>query len=123
MGANLAEIIVDNVIFDDCRFDYAYLNAFRATGGVAFVRCTMRETTFEAARLPDAVFAHCTLVDTDFNGCDLRGADFRGSNLEQVRGVASFRGTVLDAGQLPQLTTALVQDFEVVVAAAAEPLR
>ena len=33
VGANLAEIIVDNVIFDDCRFDYAYLNAFRATGG------------------------------------------------------------------------------------------
>ena len=93
VGANLAEIIPRTRTFDYCRFDDAYLNAFRATGGVAFVRCTMRETTFEAARLPDAVFAHCTSRPYRFQRVRPAGCRLPGSNLEQVRGVASFRGT------------------------------
>jgi uncharacterized protein YjbI with pentapeptide repeats len=116
VGANLADVSAENLIFEDCRFDYAYLHALRAVGGVAFVRCAMRETSFEAARLLEAVFADCMLTDTEFNGCDLRGADVRGSNLDQVQGVVSFRETVLDTEQLSQLATALVRDFELVVA-------
>lgn len=120
MGVNLADVAAENVIFEDCRLDYAYFSAVRAIGSVAFVRCTMRETSLEGCRLPEAVFADCRLVDTEFSACDLRGADFRGSNIEQVQGVESFKGTTLDAGQLHQLTTALVRDFGISVADSAD---
>jgi uncharacterized protein YjbI with pentapeptide repeats len=116
MGANLADVAAENVIFEDCRLDYAYLTALRAVGSVAFVRCSMREATFQGCRLPDVVFADCTLADTEFSGCDLRGADFRGSNIELIQGVESFRGTTLEAGQLHQLTTALAKDFGIAIA-------
>jgi uncharacterized protein YjbI with pentapeptide repeats len=120
MGVNLANMTAENVIFEDCRLDYAYLSAVRAVGNVAFVRCSMREASFEGCRLPQAIFADCTLADTEFFGCDLRGADFRGSNIERIRGVDSFKGVTLDSGQLHQLTTALANDLEIVVADAAD---
>ncbi|MCX9192081.1 hypothetical protein C3Y87_11780 [Carbonactinospora thermoautotrophica] len=108
LGANLTGVIAKDVIFEGCRFDYAYLQGFRAVGGLAFVNCSFRKSTFEAARLPGSVFVSCSLAGTEFIGCDLRG-----NNLEEVRGLASLRRVIVDPDQLPQLTTAIVRDFEI----------
>lgn len=108
LGANLTGVTAKDVIFEGCRFDYSYLQGFRAVGGLAFVNCSFRESTFEAARLPGSVFVSCSLAGTEFTGCDLRG-----NNLEEVRGLASLRRVIVDPDQLPQLTTAIVRDLEI----------
>src|SRR4051812_8287690 len=46
IGANLGGGTFKNVIFDNCRLDYAVLDRIRATGPVAFVGCVLTETTF-----------------------------------------------------------------------------
>jgi uncharacterized protein YjbI with pentapeptide repeats len=111
-GADLAFLSARDVIFEGCRFGYALIRDFHAAGSVAFLNCSLREAAVETSRLKETIFGGCALGATQFASCDLHGADFRGTDLEAVRGLDSFRGVTITPSQIPELTVALLRDFE-----------
>lgn len=111
-GFSLTGAGLGNVIFENCRLDYATFHGVRATGPVAFVNCTLTEASLSNCRLNDVVFDQCRLAGTEFDSCDLRGADLRGNPLDSIRGIASLRGVKVTADQLTDLARALPADLE-----------
>lgn len=113
MGLQTNKIILGDVIFERCRFDYATLAGLRATGAIAFVDCMLRETAIEDSRLEGAVFADCPMPGAQLARTKMRGADLRGSTIDTLAGVACLTGTTLDNAQIPQLTQAFLVDLQV----------
>jgi len=112
MGMQARKIILGDVVFERCRFDYATLAGLQATGAVAFVDCMLRETTIEDSRLPGAVFADCPMPGARLARTKMRGADLRGSTIDTLTGIACLTGTTLDNTQIPQLTQAFLADLQ-----------
>lgn len=113
IGAHLIQATLKNVIFENCRFDYATLNTVRAIGPVGFIGCSMTETVFERCKLSSSVFDGCKLNAPTFTECDMRGADMRGNDLSKTVGVTtSFRGAVIAEDQMPGFTEAVTRDLE-----------
>jgi uncharacterized protein YjbI with pentapeptide repeats len=112
VGANLNQLILKNVIFEDCRLDYANLSQLRTTSPTIFIGCSLIETNFYQSNLTAAAFDGCKLAATHFDECDLKGADMRGNDLAALTGVMSLRGARLSETQLAGLTEAVVQDLQ-----------
>ena len=113
MGLRTGKLILSDVIFERCRFDYATLAGLHATGAVAFVECVLRETTIEDSRMEGVVFADCPMPGIRLAGTAMRGADLRGSTVDTLTGVTCLTGTTLDHTQIPQLTQALLTDLQI----------
>lgn len=116
MGARLSESTLKNVIFENCRFDYATLTTVRATGPVVFLGCSLTETMFDRCKLGTAVFDGCKLSAPIFKSCDLRGADLRGNDLSKVIGVTtSLHGSVISEDQFVAFTEAVTRELELTI--------
>ncbi|WP_157166448.1 pentapeptide repeat-containing protein [Streptomyces typhae] len=113
MGATLEDITLDNVLFEDCKFDYSSLARVRATGPVIFSGCSLRETTFIAADLGAVLIDDCDLRLTEFEGGQCRGLDLRGNDLSGLRGLASLKQVVIGRSQTLQLAEALTAELDV----------
>lgn len=107
MGARLEDVTLDEVLFENCKLDYSTLTRVRATGPVIFSRCSLRETTFDAADLSEAAFDDCDLRLAEFDGGTYRGTDLRGNDLSRLRGLASLKRVIIDREQTLQLAEAL----------------
>lgn len=112
VGANIVGVVLKNVIFENCRLDYASLSQLRTVGPVLFIGCSLTETTFQHTNLSAAAFDGCKLAATSFEECDLRGADLRGNDLTSITGISSLRGARLSETQLAGLTEAVVRDLQ-----------
>lgn len=112
VGANLTAITVKNVIFENCRFDYATLSQVRTTGPTLFLGCSLTDTTFTQTNLTAAAFDSCKLAATHFDECDLKGTDLQGNDLTSITGISSLRGARLSTSQLAGLTEAVVRDLQ-----------
>jgi uncharacterized protein YjbI with pentapeptide repeats len=112
-GLHLSDTSFDQVIFENCRLDYATLDTVRATGPIAFLNCTLTEATLTACKWTQAVISDCRLSGVELDHCDLRGTDFRNSALDTIRGITSLRGVTITAGQLADLTAAFVADLDI----------
>lgn len=95
VGANITDATLKNVIFENCRLDYATFSNVRASAPVAFLGCSLADTTFEAS--------------------DIRGADLRGNDLSTIVGITSLRGATLSSEQLSGLTEAFIHDLDLKV--------
>lgn len=115
MGAALDGVVLDDVLFEKCRFDYATFEKVRATGPVAFAGCAFTEVTFTGCDLSDAVFSDCGLKLTEFGGGRYRDTDLRGNDLSQIRGVANLAEVRIGHGQQTDLTQALVNELGITV--------
>ncbi|MGC4940704.1 pentapeptide repeat-containing protein [Kribbella sp. DT2] len=104
-----------NVLFEDCRLDYASFRQVDVVGPVTFVNCTLTEASVVGGRWRTVAVESCRLEGMEFDGCDLRGADLRGNLLSGVRGVESLRGVTVAAEQVDQLAAALVADLGITV--------
>ncbi|WP_431783110.1 pentapeptide repeat-containing protein [Streptomyces chumphonensis] len=113
MGAALDAVVLDDVLFERCRFDYAGFEKVRATGPVAFVGCALTEVTFTDCDLSDAVFSDCGLMLTEFGAGRYRDTDLRGNDLSQIRGVANLAKIRIDSGQQADLAQALVDELAI----------
>ncbi|GAA4658075.1 hypothetical protein GCM10023347_06460 [Streptomyces chumphonensis] len=111
MGAALDGMVLDDVLFEKCRFDYAGFRKVRAAGPVAFVGCALTEVTFTDCDLSDAVFSDCGLELTEFGAGRYRDTDLRGNDLSQIRGVANLAKIRIDSGQQADLAQALVDEL------------
>ncbi|MEV6394095.1 pentapeptide repeat-containing protein [Streptomyces sp. NPDC051907] len=115
MGAALDGVVLDDVLFEKCRFDYATFEKVRATGPVALAGCAFTEATFTDCDLSDAVFSDCGLKLTEFVGGRYRDTDLRGNDLSQIRGVANLARVRIDQGQQTDLAQALVNELGIAV--------
>ncbi|MDX3377160.1 pentapeptide repeat-containing protein [Streptomyces sp. ME02-6991-2A] len=115
MGAALDGVVLDDVLFEKCRFDYAGFERVRAGGPVAFAGCAFTEATFTDCDLSDAVFSDCGLKLTEFGGGRYRETDLRGNDLSQIRGVANLAKIRIDPGQQTDLAQALVNELGIAI--------
>lgn len=113
MGAALDGLVLDDVLFEGCKFDHATFEKVRATGPVAFAGCVLTEATFTDCDLSDVVFSECTLRLTEFGTGRYRDADLRGNDLSAVRGVASLAKVRITPAQQVDLAVALVADLDI----------
>ncbi|MBT2480791.1 pentapeptide repeat-containing protein [Streptomyces sp. ISL-94] len=112
MGAALDGLVLDDVLFEGCKFDYATFEKVRAAGPVAFVGCTFTEATFTECDLSDVVFSDCTFRLTEFGTGRYRDTDLRGNDLSTIRGVANLVKVRIGHGQQSDLAEALVNELD-----------
>ncbi|MGW8989087.1 pentapeptide repeat-containing protein [Streptomyces zhihengii] len=115
LGAALNGLILGDVLFENCRFDYATFEKVRATGPVAFAGCTLTEATFTDCDLSAIAFSECTLRLTEFGAGRYRGTDLRGNDLSTVRGIGNLAKVRIDLGQQHDLTQALLNELDIAV--------
>ncbi|MEU3598905.1 pentapeptide repeat-containing protein [Streptomyces sp. NPDC006798] len=115
MGAAMDDLVLDDVLFEKCRFDYTAFERVRATGPVAFVGCVFTEATFTDCDLSGAVFSECVFGLTEFGGGRYRDTDLRGNDLSRIRGVTNLAKVRIDPGQQMDLAQALVNELDITI--------
>jgi uncharacterized protein YjbI with pentapeptide repeats len=113
MGAALSGLVLENVLFDNCKLDYATFNDIRAAGPLVFSKCALSEATFTNCDLSRTVLNDCTLRLTEFTRGKYQDCDLRGNDLSTLRGVAELRKVIIDRPQQTQLAEALVAELDV----------
>jgi len=111
-GLNLARSILKNVVFDDCRLDYATLTDTRTTGPVGLVGCNLTNAALARCELTRATLHECRLTEVELDGCDLHGTDLRGNELSGILGLLSLRGAVIAEDQLTALAVIAGRELE-----------
>lgn len=104
-------MVLEHVVFANCKLDYALLKKVRTTGPVVFVGCPLNETQFDACSLTNVLFDGCSMQLTEFGHGVYKGCDLRGNDLSAVRGVANLNRIVIDRAQAIQLGEALIMDL------------
>ncbi|MHC3393908.1 pentapeptide repeat-containing protein [Streptomyces lavendulocolor] len=115
LGAALNGLVLDNVLFENCRLDYTMFTKARATGPVAFAGCVLTEATFTDCDLSHVVFSECTLRLTAFGPGRYRSTDLRGNDLSTVRGVTHLVRVRIGTGQQHDLVQALVNELDITI--------
>ncbi|WP_369145640.1 pentapeptide repeat-containing protein [Streptomyces sp. R44] len=115
MGAALDGLVLDDVLFEGCRFDYAAFDKIRVTGPLVFTGCVFTEAVFSDCDLSDAVFFDCTLRLTEFGAGRYRDTDLRGNDLSKIRGVTNLAKVRIDHTQQADLAHALVNELDITV--------
>ncbi|MFD7320558.1 pentapeptide repeat-containing protein [Streptomyces sp. NPDC059875] len=113
MGAALEGLVLDNVLFEGCKFDFATFEKVRATGPVVFTGCVFTEAVFTDCDLSDVVFSDCPLRLTEFGAGRYRDTDLRGNDLSTIRGVANLAKIRIAPGQQTELAQALVNELDI----------
>ncbi|TBO57076.1 pentapeptide repeat-containing protein [Streptomyces kasugaensis] len=113
MGATLDGLVLDDVLFEGCKLDFAAFEKVRATGPVAFSGCVLTEATFTDCDLTEVVFSECTLRLTEFGTGRYRDTDLRGNDLSVIRGLANLKKIRINPGQQAELAEALVAELDV----------
>jgi uncharacterized protein YjbI with pentapeptide repeats len=109
-GAELAEAVLTDVTFADCRLDLVGLRIAQLER-VAFRDCRMAECDLHGASLTDVLFERCELREATLSGVKLKRVELRSCDLAGLRGVEALRGArmpwndVLENG--PLFATAL----------------
>ncbi|WP_030487314.1 pentapeptide repeat-containing protein [Micromonospora chokoriensis] len=104
-GTRLVDVRLKDVLFDNCRFDYAALSRVSAAGSVAFTDCTLVHGTWSYCRLSGVALRSCDLGDLELDSCRFDGADLRGSRLHAFTApLDNLQGVALTEDQLPELT-------------------
>ncbi|WP_236240516.1 pentapeptide repeat-containing protein [Streptomyces sp. CC228A] len=113
MGAALDGVVLDDVLFENCKLDFATFRKVRATGPLAFVGCVLTEATFTDCDLSAAVFRGCTLRLTEFGTGRYRDTDLRENDLSALRGISNLTKVRIDPGQQADLTEALMAELDI----------
>ncbi|MFJ6480461.1 MULTISPECIES: pentapeptide repeat-containing protein [unclassified Streptomyces] len=115
MGAALDALVLDDVLFEGCKFDFATFEKVRVTGPVAFIGCVLTEATFTDCDLSGAVFTDCILRLTEFGAGRYRSTDLRENDLSAIRGVANLAKVHIAPGQQTDLAEALVNELDITI--------
>jgi len=90
-GVELAEAVLTDVTFADCRLDLAGLRVAQVER-VVFRDCRLEECDLYEAILKDVLFERCTLREAALDGLRVQRVELRGCDLAGVRGVEALRG-------------------------------
>jgi uncharacterized protein YjbI with pentapeptide repeats len=111
-GVNLAKATLKNLVFSDCRLDYAMVTDARTTGPVGLADCNLTNAALTRCELTQAVLSACRLTEVELDTCDLRGADLRGNELSGILGLSSLRGAIVADEQLSALAMIAARELE-----------
>lgn len=115
VGSRWEGVALKDVIFQNCRLDYAIVNDVRTAGPVGFVGCSLTDVALNGGKLSPAAFDNCKLAGLAIEGCDLRGADLRGNDIRGLGAATVLRGAILSPSQLPALADLLAQEISIKV--------
>lgn len=115
LGAALNGLVLDNVLFENCKLGFTSFTQVRATGPVAFAGCVLTEATSTDCDLSDVVFSGCTLRLTVFGPGRYRNVDLRGNGLSTVRGIPHLTRARIGPGEQHDLIQVLVTELEITV--------
>ena len=90
-GAELAEAVLRDVTFDECRLDLVGLRHAKLER-VVFRDCLMGECDLYGASLTDVLFERCELRDATLSSAKLQHVELRGCDLSRLRGAEALRG-------------------------------
>lgn len=90
-GVELAEAVLTDVTFTECRLDLAGLRLTRLER-VVFRDCRLAECELYEAGLEDVLFERCELRGAVLDGVKVERVELRGCDLAGVSGVGSLRG-------------------------------
>lgn len=90
-GAELAEAMLSDVTFVDCRLDLVGLRMAKLER-VVFSDCRMTECDLYEASLRDVLFEDCELREATLSGVKITRVELRGCDLAGLRGVEALRG-------------------------------
>jgi uncharacterized protein YjbI with pentapeptide repeats len=90
-GTDLAEALLRDVTFDECRVDLVGLRHGKLER-VVFRDCRMTECDLYGASLKDVVFERCELREATLSNATLQRVELRGCDLTGVRGGEALRG-------------------------------
>ncbi|MEU9376181.1 pentapeptide repeat-containing protein [Streptomyces sp. NPDC048255] len=115
MGAALDGLVLDIVLFEGCKFDFATFQKVCVAGPMAFIGCFLTEATFTDCDLSDVVFTDCMLRLTEFGRAVYRNTDLRENNLSAIRGGANLAKVRINPGQQSDLAEALVSELDITI--------
>ena len=84
-GATFTDAHLKNVLFKECKLDFAFLRMARLQQCV-FEQCNLVDADFYGADLSGSIFRNCDLSRADVSQAKLAGADVRGCRLDGLRG-------------------------------------
>jgi uncharacterized protein YjbI with pentapeptide repeats len=90
-GSELAEAVIRDVTFDECRVDLVGLRHAKLER-VVFRDCRMSECDLYGASLKDVLFERCELREATFSAVSIQRVELRSCDLTGVRGAEALRG-------------------------------
>jgi len=105
-GAQLQNSTLRDITFNDCKLDLVNFRMSKIKN-VIFKDCNLGEADFYEAKLSNVSFENCKLDKTSFSSVSLKNVDFRTSNLNEIEGLDSLSGAIIDSTQLISLAPRL----------------
>jgi uncharacterized protein YjbI with pentapeptide repeats len=104
-GATFTDAHLKNVLFKECKLDFAHLRMARLQQCV-FEKCNLTDADFYGADLSGAIFRDCDLSRADLSQAKLVNADIRGCRLDGLRGTpGAMAGLIISPDQAALLIT------------------
>lgn len=98
-GAELAEAVLRDVVFDECRIDLVGLR-HATLERVVFRDCRMTECDLYGSTLKDVLFERCELREATLSTCTLERVELRGCDLTALRGAEALAGARMTWGDV-----------------------
>lgn len=113
-GFKVGLVSAQDVVFEDCRLDYALIQVTKAAGSVVFVGSSLRSARL-VGDLSGAVFIGCDLDGAEFEATKASDCDLRGCDLAGAHGILSLRGAIIDSTQAASAAVTLATEAGLVV--------
>ncbi|HEV2087586.1 MAG TPA: hypothetical protein VGR21_04675 [Cryptosporangiaceae bacterium] len=91
-------VLADDLLVQDCRWEFGALYLHRARGAVVFRDCTFTGSTLRGD-LSGVVFDGCELAGAELAVSAAQGCDLRTSRLDGARGLTTLRGARITTDQ------------------------
>ena len=98
-GSELAEAVIRDATFDECRFDLVGLR-HATLERVVFRDCRMSECDLYGASLKDVLFERCELREATFSSVGVERVELRQCDLTGLRGAEGLRGARMPFGDV-----------------------
>jgi uncharacterized protein YjbI with pentapeptide repeats len=105
-GFTWVDSLVRDVTFEECRMDVSNWRFSRFVR-VVFERCNLTRADFSGADLTGARFVGCDLTGTQFSNAKMAGTRIARCILEDIAGITSWTGAIVQAQDLVALSYTL----------------
>ncbi|HEX6416748.1 MAG TPA: pentapeptide repeat-containing protein, partial [Candidatus Saccharimonadales bacterium] len=113
-GTDFNTTSLHDVTFRGCKLDMANFRAGDLRR-VVFIDCTLIEADFIGAQLHDVSFESCTLERVAFAQAKCKNVDFRTSELYELSGWSSLKGSTIDQVQLASAAPYLAHELGITI--------
>jgi len=113
-GTDFNKTDLHDVVFRGCKLDMANFR-FGDLRRVSFIDCTLSEADFMGANLHNVSFESCTLERVVFAQAKCKNVDLRTSELYEIAGWSSLKGSTIDQVQLAAAAPYLAHELGITI--------